>query len=477
MALNKFMHPRNIYKNPPDFANLAKTYPEFSEVAKVDLTGKVSIDFKDPKSLRVLTKYLLKSDFNLDVEIPEDRLVPTLPLRLNYILWVEDILASINKKENITGVDIGTGACAVYPLLAAAEKKWHMAATESDADSLAMAQANIERNNLQSFITVHHNVTSTVIDNLLSKDDKTYDFCMCNPPFYSNVQELCESRSTARPQPKNAFTGSPQELITEGGELEFIRNLITESKSYKNKVCVYTTMVGHKYNLKELLQDFKADGISHTHTEFCQGRVTRWGLAWTYEDHDLYKLVPPREKSRKKNTPVLIKLDKIKDTPYNIEGVTKKFKSILESLQITFKVVDKRGNNLTLLITAISNTWSNQRRKRRLMKRGESEPVKKVKPNEESVSESISDTPTADTSSDSAIMDRTMDSSTHSASPVENKIELNDVDREKEDPIIHACLKVLKKDNNFFFEMDFISGSGGKEGLHQIGQYIKNNWK
>lgn len=35
MALNKFMHPRNIYKNPPDFANLAKTYPEFSEVAKV----------------------------------------------------------------------------------------------------------------------------------------------------------------------------------------------------------------------------------------------------------------------------------------------------------------------------------------------------------------------------------------------------------------------------------------------------------
>lgn len=47
----------------------------------------------------------------------------------------------------------GTGACAVYPLLAAADKKWHMAATESDADSLAMAQANIERNNLQSFIT------------------------------------------------------------------------------------------------------------------------------------------------------------------------------------------------------------------------------------------------------------------------------------------------------------------------------------
>lgn len=49
-------------------------------------------------------------------------------------------------------------------------------------------------------------------------------------------------------------------------------------------------MVGHKYNLKELLNDLASEGIKHTHTEFCQGRVTRWGLAWTYQDHDIYKL-------------------------------------------------------------------------------------------------------------------------------------------------------------------------------------------
>lgn len=53
---------------------------------------------------------------------------------------------------------------------------------------------------------------------------------------------------------------------------------------------IFTTMVGHKYNLAELLQDLKADGIKHTHTEFCQGRVTRWGLAWTYQDYDLNHL-------------------------------------------------------------------------------------------------------------------------------------------------------------------------------------------
>lgn len=72
-----------------------------------DVTGKIRIDFKDAKSLRILTKCLLKSDFNLDVVIPEDRLVPTLPLRLNYILWIEDLLKSIEKVNNVWGLDIG----------------------------------------------------------------------------------------------------------------------------------------------------------------------------------------------------------------------------------------------------------------------------------------------------------------------------------------------------------------------------------
>lgn len=49
-------------------------------------------------------------------------------------------------------------------------------------------------------------------------------------------------------------------------------------------------MIGHKYNLNVLIQDLKSENIKYTHTEFCQGRVTRWGLAWTYQDHDIMKL-------------------------------------------------------------------------------------------------------------------------------------------------------------------------------------------
>lgn len=76
-------------------------------VAFQDAKGKVTIDFKDARSIRVLTKCLLKSDFNLDVEIPEDRLVPTLPLRLNYILWIEDLMTAIGRDTDVQGIDIG----------------------------------------------------------------------------------------------------------------------------------------------------------------------------------------------------------------------------------------------------------------------------------------------------------------------------------------------------------------------------------
>lgn len=35
MALNKFMHTRNIYKTPPDFEKMMKTFSEFSGIAKM----------------------------------------------------------------------------------------------------------------------------------------------------------------------------------------------------------------------------------------------------------------------------------------------------------------------------------------------------------------------------------------------------------------------------------------------------------
>ena len=114
MSLNKFMHPRNKYRNQkPSFKELALEYPDFGKhTTRDEESGKVHLDFKDPSALRALTKTLLKHDFELDVDLPSDRLVPTIPLRLNYIHWIEDILD--NTEGEIRGIDIGEHCCACF---------------------------------------------------------------------------------------------------------------------------------------------------------------------------------------------------------------------------------------------------------------------------------------------------------------------------------------------------------------------------
>lgn len=68
-----------------------------------------SLNFKDPEAVRALTCTLLKEDFGLTIDIPVERLIPTVPLRLNYIHWVEDLIGhrDADKQTLRRGIDIG----------------------------------------------------------------------------------------------------------------------------------------------------------------------------------------------------------------------------------------------------------------------------------------------------------------------------------------------------------------------------------
>lgn len=78
-----------------------------------------------------------------------------------------------------------------------------------------------------------------MLNELLMEQDGQFDFCMCNPPFYgSNLEAwgLTGARDEERAEPHSINTASPSESITPGGEVAFVKRLITDSLLLHKKV-------------------------------------------------------------------------------------------------------------------------------------------------------------------------------------------------------------------------------------------------
>lgn len=57
---------------------------------------------------------------------------PKVPNRHNYILWLKELMDTTSYSEpgrKRTGIDIGTGASCIYPLLGATQRPWYFIAT------------------------------------------------------------------------------------------------------------------------------------------------------------------------------------------------------------------------------------------------------------------------------------------------------------------------------------------------------------
>lgn len=97
---------------------------------------------------------------------------------------------------------------------------------------------------------------------------------MCNPPFFKTDHDL--KKINKRLPPRNASSGKESELIVEGGEIAFIMRLIDDSMMLKEKIQIYTSMIGVKKNLLFLRSELKTRNIENvTWTEFCQGFTKR----------------------------------------------------------------------------------------------------------------------------------------------------------------------------------------------------------
>lgn len=272
-----------------NFAALAEAFPTLKPYLFYQRrSGEFTINFKDARALRELTAAILYHDYRIRLEVPLDTLLPMVTNRNDYILWIEHLVElgrDRKEKVEIYGIDIGTGASCIYPLLGCMRNKnWNFLALEINERSADYARENVRRNNLSDRITIFINTDNTPIlpRKLIDSTGRKYEFVMCNPPFYKDEEQIKSLRSFKVDEPSAVCTGSRNEMITDGGEVAFIRQILDESKALGSRVGVYTSLVGRLEDLRLLKRILLEEPQVHdvSTAEFRYARTTRWGISW-----------------------------------------------------------------------------------------------------------------------------------------------------------------------------------------------------
>ncbi|KAK8772540.1 RNA N(6)-adenosine-methyltransferase mettl16-like [Amblyomma americanum] len=368
------MHERSVFRTPPDFTVLAEKHFDFAQHVSYNTQGKAKLDFKDADSQRALSRTLLKHFFNLDVQLPPGRLVPAVPQRLNYLLWVQDLVEKVlERRKGVTGLDIGTGASCVLALLGHRQCGWDFTATETDPVAFSHATQNVTRNDLQEHIKVMQ------VDSLVKAVEKeeagNFDFCVCNPPFFTSAEEAdakTKAKEQGRASPPSDMGGTESEKVwANSGEVGFFKDvLLRDSLILRDKVGLYTCMLGKNSSVKEVLSALHGKVKSCRVAEFHQGKTTRYAIAWTFRDVNLLKVPYAKVRQQKHPTKILVELppSQIPVVP-RVQYVWRELLNALSFIEVPFEIINEGQNMCHLLVKAKENTWTHLRRRRREIQR------------------------------------------------------------------------------------------------------------
>lgn len=218
-----------------------------------------------------------------------------MPIRWNYIHWIQGLLDSTSgdfkddhdTNREVVGLDVGTGASAIFPLLACASRpSWRMYATDIDEQSLKNARDNINLNSFSYHITTILTTNDANIIPLAKLGVDKLDVVIFNPPFYNNKADMDQGYENKERPAAAVMTGSNNELMAPGGDLGFVLRMLEESKVLKDKIQWYTVFVGKYSSVLSALEAIKKAGINNfAVTTLTPGnRTRRWGVAWSYGD-------------------------------------------------------------------------------------------------------------------------------------------------------------------------------------------------
>lgn len=277
------MHPKNIHQGDYDFKGLQQVFPPLSSFVIPNPRGKLTIDFALPKAVLALNKALLHKEYGISGwTLPAGYLCPAIPSRADYIHHLNDLLP---EKKVIRGLDVGTGANAIYVLLGHVMNGWEMVGCDSNAASVAIAQQNTCSYN---GIEIRHQTNKSNLYKGIISAGEYFDFTMCNPPFYASRDEAVKTKQAKQRHlniPTNAqrnFAGQANELWCNGGEALFIKRLIKESVQFSNQVGWFTTLVSRKQNLKNIIKQLDKIKATYQVIAMEQGKKKSRLVAWKY---------------------------------------------------------------------------------------------------------------------------------------------------------------------------------------------------
>ncbi|EMC96392.1 hypothetical protein BAUCODRAFT_70727 [Baudoinia panamericana UAMH 10762] len=285
---------RPYYDGDVDFDALAAEDADFAAICKVS-KDKRWIDFQDPKVVQQLTKSLLKCDFALSLELPNDRLCPPVPVRWNYVRWIQELLDTTSgdyrdhydPEREVLGLDIGVGASCIYPLLACSMRpEWRMAGTDVDQHSFDYARKNVEANGLAKRIKLRLSTSDRPLIPLDSMKIEGLDFVMTNPPFYTSHTDMLASYAGKQAPPSAVCTGADNEMICPGGDVGFVTRILDESLKLRERVQWYSAMLGKMSSLQQLIAKLREHNITNFAVTCLQAgyRTKRWAVAWSFRD-------------------------------------------------------------------------------------------------------------------------------------------------------------------------------------------------
>lgn len=290
---NKALHPRNKHQQPYDFAALCAAVPALSAFVRDNGYGQLFIDFANPDAVKTLNQALLKQLYSVaHWQLPDGFLCPAVPGRVDYLHYLADLLALLNKNKVPTGskvqlLDTGCGANLIYPLLAQAEYGWKITASELDPVAAKAAHLVIEQNQLQHKITLRQQPHSSHIFHGIIQPDDLFDLTLCNPPFHSSAEQALagserKAKNLGYKKAELNFAGRSHELWCDGGEAAFIKTMIEESQSYARQVLWFSSLVSKQDNLPALQQQLTQLGAEHQVINMQQGNKQSRILVWSF---------------------------------------------------------------------------------------------------------------------------------------------------------------------------------------------------